>query len=383
MKLSLTGRSRHVRIQHISAILLASITTAVAFAQPAEPFELTPCRTGCQSLVLPDGNQLLAFGANTPNNDSLRLVDQRGDQLVPPFIAGLPSGRTADGSNYGPTAYLLDNKTLYIAIGENDAFHESGPTRIFRTQPLSFQPLVENERFPGTRPIRNGPGSPARFDAVILRVVLSDDPGSSGPFRLQAEQSEQLLQGHAVVLTDFANHTATFSNLGSLGLGTRPSGVAILRDVPGTVYVADTGMSRLLSLDANGSVSVVAPFPVPPESVHAFGSAALLVSFFNPAPNTSSVWLLNPTQNRARKVTDSVTAAVDAVASTTPSAFFVLENKVDAQGLGAVLRIDAAGATTVVASSLNDPVSLATDEAAGRLYVYSRGDGVIYTVPLQ
>ena len=108
---------------------------------------------------------------------------------------------------------------------------------------------------------------------------------------------------------------------------------------------------------------VVAPFPVPPESVHAFGSTALLVSFFNPSPNTSSVWLLNPTQNRARKVTDSVTAVVDAVASATPSAFFVLENHVDATGLGDVVRIEAAGVSTVVGSGLNDPVSLAADES--------------------
>jgi len=36
----------------------------------------------------------------------------------------------------------------------------------------------------------------------------------------------------------------------------------------------------------------------------------------------------------------------------------------------------------VLATGLNDPTSLAIDEATRRLFIYSRGDGVIYSAPL-
>jgi hypothetical protein len=44
--------------------------------------------------------------------------------------------------------------------------------------------------------------------------------------------------------------------------------------------------------------------------------------------------------------------------------------------------VDSSGASRIVANGLNDPARLAIDEFTGRLFIYSRGDGVIYSVLL-
>jgi len=65
------------------------------------------------------------------------------------------------------------------------------------------------------------------------------------------------------------------------------------------------------------------------------------------------------------------------------NAFLVLEHSGGPKGLGQVLGFDAGATTrTVIATGIDDPTSLSIDELTGRLFISSRGDGVIYSVPL-
>jgi hypothetical protein len=329
----------------------------VAGAQ-TQPQEFTICPNGCQSIALPAGNQLLAEGGTQPNHAGLIGTDVNGDQLAVPFLNGLPSGQAWDGVPFGPVAYALNGRNLYIALSEADPFHSGGPTFIRRA-------------------------APAPFAAALIQVTFSADLYFSGPFNLNPQAGAQLLNGQTVTVWDFSGNSVTLVQIASLGVGTHPVGVATLPSAPNTVYVVDSGTKRLLAIDrAAGQVSTVAQFPTAPESLRPFDDHELLVSFFDPAPNASSVWVLDPVAGTSRLLAGSLTAAVDAVSAFSSSVVFVLENTGDPQGLGQVLAVNAAGVVTgTLTDGLNDPTSIWVDEFTGRLFVYSRGDGVVYSVP--
>lgn len=351
--------SRAMRILR-GAFGFALLFGGAALAQEFQASEFTPCQNPCSSIVLSGGNQLVAEGGAQSNHALLLFVDQRGDQLNLPSVAGLPAGRTRNRSTFGPLAFALDGDTMYIAVGESDQFHTTGPAFI-RAMATVFSPDVIRIRFPG-------------------------DPSNSGPFVLDAATRQQLLNGQPVVLTDFSGRTATFDLVARLGTNAHPVALALLPAVPNRLFVVDSRTRRLNGIDlTTGQVSVVAQFPTTVESMRAFGDRQLLVTFYSSQANGSSVWLIDPVAGQSRLIIDNLTSAIDLIARNNGGAttFFVLEANAAADGTGQVLSIDSTGTRrTVLANELNDPTSLAIDEFTGRLFIHSRGDGLIYTVPL-
>lgn len=344
-----------------SVVLSTLIFCVGAAAQEVLPNEFTPCQGTCRSLILSGGNQFITENGSFANRASVLFVDQNGDQLAIPFIGGLPTGVALNGSKFGPLAFHLNGNMLYIALGESDEFHTTGP---------SFRAVT-----------------PTAFSPSIIEVKFSGDPSNSGPFVLSAGNRQELLSGGTVTVTDWSNNTATFSRLVDLGAGVHPVGLATLSKFPNELFVVDSGTNQLREVDRNtGEVRTVAQFPTATESVSALDDHRLLVTFFSPEPNGSSVWLLDLSLGTSRKLMVNLTAAVDVVSRLKMGQFnfLVLENKGDPEGLGQVLSVDSSGTKrTVLTNGLNDPTSLALDELTSRLFIYSRGDGVIYSVPLR
>jgi hypothetical protein len=362
-KHSAKSGTRHLRSYLLARtavpIVLAFITWKGAFGQQAQLDEFTPCRNGCQSLPVSGGNVLVPEGGNFANTDRVVFADHRGDQLALPVIGGLPTGKVPNGTKYGPTAYALLGRTLYIAIGENDQFHSTGPNFNARVMPAPFTPIV-------------------------IQVKFSADPANAGPFLLQPAERQMLLSGLPVTLMGFSNTTATFSRLAALDPGAHPSGIAVL---PTKLFVVDSGTHVLLQIDRNSGL--VTPFlqltaspDMKAENIRAF-SGKLLITFFSATANQSSVQLVNPVTGQQTKLIGNLTSAVDVAPRPGRGQFIALENSVGGQGLGQVLLLDASGTpTAVLASGLNDPTSLTLDEANDRALVFARGDGVIYSIPL-
>lgn len=346
-------KARFVRSLLFSVFALA---LGRPIAAQAQPDEYTICPNGCQSIVLSGGNQLIAEGGSMPNHAALIAVDPVGDQLSLPFIGGIPSGRAADGAPFGPVAYELDGRNLYFVLGEADQFHSGGPFLIRRARP-------------------------AAFVSAVIQVSLSADPTMSGPFILTPDASRQLWGGQTVTVQDFSNNTATFTLLATLGAGAHPAGLATLASAPDTIYLIDSATKRLLALDRpSRTVSTVAQFPLQPESLRPYDDHQLLVTLFSATAGASEVFLLDPKAGVSHLAAGSLTSTVDAVAS--KGSILVLENSGDWQGLGQLLSIDSNGSATVLANGLNDPTSLAIDDFTGRIFFFSRGDGVIYSLPL-
>jgi hypothetical protein len=339
--------------------LLTFVFCAAAPAQEFSPEEFTPCQGLCQSLVLSGGNQFITENGNAANGARLVGVDERGDQLALPFLGGLPTGVALNGSKFGPLTFSLNGRTLFIALGESDQFHTTGPA-FNRVTPTAFSPS-------------------------IIQVTFSADPLNSGPFALSAANREELLKGGTVTLTDWSSNTATFSQVAELGSSVHPVGLATLAKFPNQLFVLDSGTKQLREVDLKShAVRTIAQFPMATESVSALDDHRLLVTFFTPESNASSVWLLDLTLGTSRKLILNLTSAVDAVSRLKSGLFhfLVLENSGGPQGLGQIIDQDQRGNRTVLTKGLNDPTSLAIDEGTGRLFVYSRGDGVIYSVPL-
>jgi hypothetical protein len=345
---------------HAAALALALATLAGgARAQTLQPEQFTICGVPCESLVIPGGSFVTENG-NFANHATLIATDERGDQLAVPFINGLPSGRAADGTLYGPTAYALQGRNIYIAVGEADRFHSTGP---------NFS--------------RRLPAAP--FSDVVLQLSLASDPENAGLFLLTPAELQHVLGGQRVTLTaTFGTNTAEISRLAVLGSGIHPSGIAVLRNAPGEVFVTLSGSNRLVQVNAaSGAVKTIAQFPATPESVRSFGVGQLLVTLFSDTANASSVWVVDPLTGQSQPFLTKLNGAVDAIArnKTGENAFLVLEHSGGPGGLGQVVGIDSNRTTrAVIATGLNDATSLSFDETIGRLYISSRGDGLIYSL---
>ena len=325
-------------------------------AQPVQLDEFTPCRNGCQSVVLAGGNQFVIQGGNGVNSGTLLFIDSMGDQA--PMILGLPAGNASDGTKFGPIALAQDGNNLYLTFGEADQFHSTGP-------------------------LRNLPLTPTQFSGFVIQVVFSTDPANEpGPFYIQQWDREAILIGTPVTLTAGAN-TATISRVATLPAGAKPVGIAKITSAPKQLFVVDSGSNLLLAIDqTSGVVSTLLQFPGTPENVRPYAADQLLVSLFG---RVNSVWVVNPITADSRVLTGGLSSVVDAIAlhASEKTSVYVLENSADEQGLGQLVLVDSTGPKSVLVNALNDPASLSIDEATGRLFIYSRGDGVIYSIAVR
>jgi hypothetical protein len=70
-------------------------------------------------IVTPAGNLLVSEASTQPNAGRLSLVTPTGVRRT--LIEGLPSGLEVAGGPSGPTAMVVRDQTLYLAIGGGDA----------------------------------------------------------------------------------------------------------------------------------------------------------------------------------------------------------------------------------------------------------------------
>jgi hypothetical protein len=401
------------RLLVAGAALLVAVSSSTAVARPSQLTVLAPAQNA-RMLVLPGGNLLVAEPGPGPNRGTLSLLDSNGDRQT--FLGGLPSGlssiRSIDGTTLllpdGPDGLALAGNTLYVAIGEGDAF-----------RPRTDRPgaLVPNPA---------GVSSPI-LDSVLKIDFSSPDVFDGGvPFFLEPENHESLFDGATVRLlggepSASASVLAAFRpaipDASRVYRPSHPNSIAVLENVsapegPGerfvvpvgrsqrSLYVADSGTNRLIRVDlASGRSSTLVRFPDPTESltgpptggtlqsVRAFNFGRLLVAISGASPGVGSVQAVNAATGVTQTLIPNLNSAVDAVARETARGIqvFVVENSA-ANGqprTGRVLVFDVdAPSGREVATGLNDPVSLAIDETNRRLLISSRGDGLIFFVPL-
>ena len=395
-------------------VLLMAGTAGMAVAQPSPVSVLGPAQNA-RILVLPGGNLIVAEPGASPNRATLSLFDSNGDRLT--LLGGLPSGLSSVVSNDGTTRLLPDGpdglalvgNTLYVAIGEGDGFRPRGAER------------------PGAL-VPNPSGVSSPLLASVLQIDFSSSQSFNGgiPFFLEPTSQETLLDGATVPLLG-GEPSASASVLTAFRPGipdadtiyrpSHPNGLAVLENVtpalgPGgryvsparrpqrSLYVADSGTNRLVRVDAiSGRQATLVRFPDAPsdqigapaagklQSVRSFGAGRLLAALSGDSPGAGSVQVVDAVTGATQTLIPNLNAPVDAVAREAGSRtqLFVLENNAGngQSGSGRVLLFDVDGTHgRELAAGINDPVSLAVDEANGRLLISSRGDGLILFVPL-
>jgi hypothetical protein len=400
-----------VRLVVACAALLVAVSSSAAIAQSLQPTGLAPAQNA-RMLVLPDGSLLVAEPGDEPNRATLSIFDANGDRRT--FLGGLPSGlsslRSPDGTTLlipdGPDGLALVGNSLYIAIGEGDG----------------FRPRVDR---PGAiAPNPDGVSSPIL--ASVLRIDFSSPDALNGnvPFFLEPASHESLLDGATVnLLGGELSASATLvaalrpgiPDAGMVYRASHPNGVAVLdtftaglgdrslmiaRRPQRSLFVADSGTNRLIRVDlTSGRSTTLVRFPDPQESatgpatggtlqsVHSFNFGRLLVAISGASPGQGSVQAVNGATGATQTLIRNLNSAVDAVWRETDRGIqlFVLEQRAaSGQRLtGRVLLIDVDSPNgRELVTGLNDPIGLAVDETNHRLLVSSRGDFLIFFVPL-
>ena len=303
-----------------SAVSTLSFACLSALAlSGATPQQATVYASGLSSpskvIVIPGGNLLVADVGTTPNSGRVSLIPPGGPPQT--VIDGLPSGLAGeDGSPDGPNGLALQDRTLYIANGEGDAF-ANGPQQ---------GTMVPNPA---------GPSSPIL--ASILKVAFSKDIASlAGGFTLPAASHLTLLDGLSVTLTNSSGDQAVLQLLTQFRPGipdphtiyrnSHPYGLAFNPTQPDYLYVADAGMNIVRQVNINNgqtqTLTRFAPTPDPvagpptieavPTSVESYGN--LLVSLLSGAPfvaGQSRVMAVDPATGKASEFMYFLTSNID------------------------------------------------------------------------
>src|SRR5262245_17689468 len=234
----------------VGIALTTIAATHIAYAQTA-----TVLTTGLNSpmkvILTPEGNLLISESTVVLNTGRVSIVDRSGTRRT--LLDGLPSG-PALGSPIplGPSALVLDGRTLYISILEGNAL-----------APASGGTVLA---------VPNPAGVASPILSSILKVQLSADVDRIlSPFQLTLEDHFTLADFWDVVLTNADGQTATLELLADF-----PDTPLDRREVHGHLrlygmtldpdrkflYVADAGQNRLVKVDADtGRWQTVVRFP--------------------------------------------------------------------------------------------------------------------------
>jgi hypothetical protein len=358
----------------LTALLALS---AVAWSQ------LEVVATGLQApqkiIVTPAGNLLVSEPSTQPNAGRLSVVTPTGGRRT--LIEGLPSGLEVAGGPSGPTAMVVRDRTLYLAIGGGDAERRG--------------------EAPGTA-IHNPQGRSSALFASILRMRLAADLDQiTGSFRMTPEHQQVLRDGGEVQISDGTGTMATVDVLTRLPISepdpntvyrfSNPWGLASSAD-GSVLWAVDASTNALVRIDtATGRWQRTMRFPpiqnpgpvgppvidAVPTNVRTYGNE-LLVSFltgFPFVPGTARVLAIDPAQRSSQPFMAGLTSVVDVLwrdRGASRAQFFVLEFSANQSAQpaapGRLLRFDTPAAE-VLAADLRAPVSMALDEAAGFLYV--------------
>ena len=359
--------------------LAAAFGTAAANAQTVSV--LTSGLNFPMKLAMTPGGNLLVSEANfQPNTGRISIVDRSGTRRT--LLDGLPAGPGFPGNPpLGPSALVLDGRTLYVGILEGDTL-AAGAT------PAS--PPVPNP---------NGPSSPI-FSSILKIQFGADVDRLLTGFALTLDDHFTLADGWEVKLANSDGQTATAGLLAGF-----PSLPLDRREIYGHVtpygmtldagrqflYVADAGQNRIIKVDAGtGRWQTLVRFPriprVPqtatatetdavPTSVRFFGED-LLVTFLTGEPfaeGAAEVRIVNTVTREVRPFIGGLTTATDVLYrdSRPGSQFFVSEFRsvlVGAPRSGRVLQYDSP-AGRVVADGLFGPTGMVQDPASGDVFV--------------
>jgi hypothetical protein len=343
-------------------------------------------------ICLGGGNLLVAETPTALNSGRVSFIDPAGTRHT--VLDGLPSGPSApDGTPDGPNGLALSGSSLlYIGIGEGDT-HVSGPTP---------NTIIPNP---------SGPSSPI-FDTVLSVTFSAPISNLAAGFTLSLANQSTLADGKAVILNNGFNQSATIQLVGALRVD-RPDPITIYRNahlynlaistqLPAQLYLDDAGDNAIWRLDLRSSVpTILTRFPnivnpagsLPPSSeavptsVHAY-DGHLLVTEFSGAPfipGHSSVVTVDLDTGAVAPLVSGLSFAIDALQLTfgpNPQALILEYTTNLLSGATGQLLVYSGRSTSVLASGLPTPTSMAVDLGRSAVFITNSSGGQILEVQL-
>jgi hypothetical protein len=332
----------------------------------------------------PSGTLLVSEFDATPNSGRVSIVSPAGTRRT--LVDGLPSGTSTQGPD-GTTGLYLDGNTLFVVAGEGDQL-QAGATQ-------------------GTViPKATGPSSPILAAVLQFDFPVPVDTLNSG-FTLKVADHNTLADGNSVTLLNDSGDKATASVLThfryrpdpvTVYRNSHPYGVAKFPGDANHLYLVDAGLNSLMQIDLpSGRARKITAFPnqpnngptgprtseAVPTSVRPYGNQ-FLVTLFTGFPfftGNSKIMMVDPVTGQSSVFLDNLTAAIDVAYRTRFFGgvdLYVLEfsanNLMAAPGR---LRLFNGGTSTVVADNLAAPSALALDDAAGKLYITTKGGSLL------
>jgi hypothetical protein len=262
----------------------------------------------------PAGSLLVAESGDKANTGRVSVVSVNGTRQT--LIDALPAGPTQEDAD-GPTGIVLDNDTLYLAIGEGDQL-VAGPQQ-------------------GTNvPNPKGPASPIL--ASVLKINFSQPIDRiTAPFTFRAADHNTLADGGTVTLDNGAGATAAISVLSdfryrpdpvSIYRNSHPYALAKLPTDPKNLYLADAGLNSIVQINAEtGRWKTITKFPnqpykgttpppvaeAVPDSIRYYNGRLLvtLLTGFPFTPGNSKVMSVDPATGEAQPFLENLSAAID------------------------------------------------------------------------
>ncbi len=379
-----------MRSSRFVGLAVFGLMTLASTALDAQPKVFTTGLLNPAKVILgPSGTLLVSeFGADN-NSGRISIINASGVRRT--LIDGLPSGTGANGPD-GPTGMVLDDNTLYVAIGEGDQ--------------------LQNGTAAGTAfPNQKGPASAILATILQLNLATSVDKITTG-FSLKAADHTTLADGLTVSL-DNGTDKATISMLSEFRY--RPDAVAIYRNshpyslakFPGDtnhLYLSDAGLNALVQVDLpSGRSRKFTTFPNQPNhgtlggptsesvptSIRVYGGQFLvtLLTGFPFATGNSKIMAVNPTTGAPSVFLDNLTSTIDVASRSrffNGVDYFVLEFSSDLlTSKPGRLRVLGSGGESVLADNLAGPSSMAYDTSANKIYITTKGDGSLLQVDVK
>ncbi len=356
--------------------LFLSLIAGLLAAQ--EPEVIASGLQAPQKLALTARGFLVSETSTQPNSGRISYLNRAGTRRS--LLEALPSGTEVAGGGSGPAALALGSpRTLYFTIGGGDSERR-------------------NAQGAGV-PNPEGISSPI-YSSVLEASFNMDIDNLGGTFRMTEAAQRTLSEGWPVELSDGIGGVVTLSVLADMpdsvreGIGYRfsnPWGLALSNDGR-ILWMTDGSMNALYRIELpSGRIRRVFSFPAQrnpapigppmvdavPTSVRVYGEE-LLVSVLSGFPfnrGQAQVYVVQPGARTANQFIGDLSSAVDIAWRERPgqrTQFWAIEFSTNQlatpPGPGRLLRYDTAD-PVVVNDQLRAPVSMAIDEAAGRLYV--------------
>jgi len=341
-------------------------------------------------VLTPGGNLLVSEAGGPPNTGRISIVNRGGSRFS--LLEGLPSGPAyPELTPIGPTAMVLRDRTLYVAIAEGDAVR-GGPT-------------------PGSI-VLNPAGMSSPLFSSVMTFRFDDDPDHiASPFVMTAQHQASLSDGLSVTIENAQSRKVQIHVLAkfqSLNFDPRtvyrhsdPFGLTMGPGRGGPLYLVDAGRNTVVQIDTlSGRWHVLtrfAPLANPtavgppmidyvPTAAMVHGSELLVtnLSGFPFVPGLAAVRSVHPRSGVASPWINGLTSAIDIGKMSGPHGdqFFVLSfsgNMGVSPALpGALWQFDTPAGTSI--ATFTTPTGMVVDSEAGEVFVCELATGRIYKV---